>query len=393
MPFLRRLLSGDYRRAISAEAAGDYAEAARHYVLCGEREKVAEMHLLRSERVAAVAEKLDELRDALRWTDAGAPIRKRVLAALGHTLVKRARAEGATTVRDVGAVREAAAFLDEAGEHREAAEALLMIGDDEGAARAYERGGHVDELEEVLARERHRRLRADRVRDGFASYELALAGGQRDQALAELQACCEAADDKGEYRRLLEELRARLITAGVLSLRRRPDGKRLTISGADETRLGREPSSPLPLRDPGVSRAHVIVRRTAAGFSIRDAGSRTGTWLGGMRLDGEVPLGETTSVRLGDDTELSCRAGEGRLRLEVTRGLDRGASLVCVDPRRPLDLLAIPELAVPARLAFREGRPVLEAADLSLGGAALHRPAQLVRGDVVTVGAVELEVT
>src|SRR3954453_7285516 len=65
------MFSADFRRAVAAEAAGDYGEAARAYALAGERVKVAEMHLLRAERAPSPAAKLHELRAAVRWADAG----------------------------------------------------------------------------------------------------------------------------------------------------------------------------------------------------------------------------------------------------------------------------------------------------------------------------------
>src|SRR5947209_16940479 len=65
------MFSADYRRAVAAEAAGDYAEAARAYALAGERAKVAEMHLLRAERAPSPGAKLHELRAAVRWADPG----------------------------------------------------------------------------------------------------------------------------------------------------------------------------------------------------------------------------------------------------------------------------------------------------------------------------------
>src|SRR5262245_60970055 len=98
--FLRRILSGDYRRAVAAEAAGEYAEAARYYALAGEREKVALMHLLRAGRAPTHLEEIDGLRDALRWADPGTPTRVRVAKALGMALLARARAEGVGTERD-----------------------------------------------------------------------------------------------------------------------------------------------------------------------------------------------------------------------------------------------------------------------------------------------------
>jgi hypothetical protein len=387
--FFRRLISGDYRRAVSAEAAGDYSEAARHYALCGEREKVAEMHLLRAERAAHPAEAESELRDALRWADPGTPARRRVARALGNALARRARAEGAATARDREVVREAAMLLEEAGDHRAAGAALESLGDDDGASRIYERGGLLEEMEETLARDRFRRQRELRLRDAWARHELAAAAGERDAALAALRDCVEAADDKGEYRRLAEALAARILDAGAVSFTRLP--RRLTCAAAAELRLGRDPAAHFVLRGAGVSRSHAALRLVAGRWQLRDAGSRLGTWLAGLRLDGEVPLEGRGRIGLGDDTELEFTAEDGALRLEVARGLDRGALLLVARPdgEPAVDLGAA---GLPATLRFRAGRPWLAADGLVLNGAGARGAVQLVRGDVVRVGEVEAEV-
>jgi hypothetical protein len=386
--FLRRLLSGDYRRAVAAEAAGDYGEAARHYALCGEREKVAEMHLLRADRAGDAAAAIDELRDALRWADKGTPTRARIARALGGRLLLRARAEGAATARDHEAVREAAGLLEEAGDHREAGAALELIDDDDGAARVFERGGLVEEMEEALARERFRRRQADRLRDAFARHRHLLDGGDRDGALDALREAEQAAVDKGEYRRLREELEACRLAGGSVAFLL-PGGKRLACASADELRLGRDPGAHLVVRGGGVSRAHATLRPEGDRFVLRDAGSRTGTWLAGLRIDGAVPLPGAGRIRLGDDCELDFAAAPGRLRLEVVRGLDRGLVLVALAPGAAADLAAE---GLPARLRFDDGRPFLEAEALRLGETPAPGPVQLVRGDRLLVGELAVEV-
>jgi tetratricopeptide (TPR) repeat protein len=388
VPFLRRLLSGDYRRAVAAEAAGDYGEAARHYALCGEREKVAEMHLLRAERGGDAGQVIDELRDGLRWADPGTAARRRVARALGQRLLARARVEGAATVRDQAAVREAAALLEEGGEHREAGAALELLGDDEGASRAYERGGLLEEMEEALARERFRRRQADRVRDAFAAYQHGLAGGDRDAAIEALRDAERAAEDKGEYRRLREELEARRLAGGAVAFLL-PGGRRLLCASAPEIRIGRDPEAHLLLRGAGVSRAHATLRVDGTAFLLRDAGSRTGTWLAGLRVDGEVPLAGSGRLRLGDDCELDFASRSDGLRLEVIRGMDRGAVLVALAPGASLDLSSE---GLPARLHFDAGRPFLDAAGLRVDGVPTS-PLQLLRRDRLSIADLEVEVS
>jgi len=389
--FIRRLLSGDYRRAVAAEAAGDYAEAARHYGLAGERDKVAEMHLLRAERATTPAEAEAELRDAIRWADPGTPARARVARALGNALLRRARSEGTATARDQARVREAAKLLEEAGELREAGAAFELLGDDDGAARAFEKGGYLDEMEAALARERGRRTKAARLSGAFHDYGVALAAGARDEALEALRACIDAAEDKGEYRRLHEGLAARRLAGGFVTLSRRPHGPKVVVAGAGRVVLGRDPDCALVLRSAGVSRAHATLLHDG-GFRLRDAGSKHGTWLAGLPLAGgaEVALSADGRVRLGADCELDVKVSGRRLRLEVARGLDRGAALVVGPAEEAIDLE--PDLGVPARITFTAGRPFLDGPELRLGGARARKPVQLVREDVVAVGEAELDV-
>lgn len=392
MAFLRRFLSGDFRRALAAEAAGDYADAARHYALAGERDKVAEMHLLRGERATTAVETEAALRDALRWTDAGTPDRCRVARELGTTLVRRARSEGATTARDRERLREAVGLFEEAGELREAGRLWEQLGEDEAAAHAYERGGYLDEMEAALFRERERRRQTDRLRSAFATYESELRNGRRDAALHALSECIKAADAKGEYVRLFEELSTRRLAEGRVELVRRLDARRVVFATGVVT-LGRDPDSTLVLRAAGISRTHARIDVGTEGFAIADAGSKHGTWLADLPLANQtngVPLVATGRLRLGADCEIEFTAASGHLALEIARGLDRGARLLVGRPNSPIDLGA--PLGLAGLLHFETARPFLTAENIALNGAVVAGPIQLVRGDTVAFGGVELDV-
>src|SRR5262252_4626131 len=111
------MFSADYRRAVAAEAAGDYAEAARAYALAGEHARVAEMHLLRAERAPSPDGALAELRAAVRWADAEEPDGKAVRRRIARALVAWAKRSSAlATEADKQVVREAAALFAEAGD-------------------------------------------------------------------------------------------------------------------------------------------------------------------------------------------------------------------------------------------------------------------------------------
>lgn len=343
MSLWKRFFSADYRAAVSAEAAGQLEQAAEHYVLAGEHLEAARVHLARAERAPSRALEIDALRDALHWAghhqELGAYLRK----SLGRALLARARAEGIATERDRLRVREAAELLVQGGDCLRAGEALESIGDMQGAAMAYGKGGLVERMEAVLARDDERSLRERSLREGFANYEMHMRIGDRSAARDDLRQCIEAADNQAEYRRLLDQLESHLITGGQVMLRprqgalpRHPDAllpgqsappsgaagphapagshgpaagvTGITVIGGDAIVLGRDPLCTLPLRAGGVSRQHAEIVIGPPGesprFHLRDLGSRNGTRIGGLPIRGTVALSGQGELALCDDCRI-----------------------------------------------------------------------------------------
>lgn len=402
MTFFKRMFSADFRRAVAAEAAGDYAEAARAYALAGERVKVAEMHLLRAERAPSPAAKLHELRAAVRWADADDADGKNTRRRIARALFNWARTSAVVADAEKQVVREAAQLFVEAGDFPAAGECLEFIGDEFAAAEAYQKGGDVDRLESVLAREEQRRKRDSRVRDAFEEYKLALAAGERDRALEAVRQCAEAPLPKGvkdqtefmreraSYQRLREELEAKLIADGTVLLRAGAVGhaRERRYVGGFPLVMGRDAACQLALRDAGISREHAaIVAGDAGSFALRDCDSKNGTTLGGVRIAGTLPLDGSGEIGLGELCVIRYEVAGETLTLEVTRGLDRG--LRAVAGRGALDVEGAGELV------FIDGRPRLSPVGgrlLYLNGVHTGVAVQLIRGDVVELGEARLEV-
>jgi tetratricopeptide (TPR) repeat protein len=398
MTFFKRLFSADFRRAISAEAAGDYTEAARAYALAGETAKVAEMHLLRAARTPSSEARLQELRAAVRWADPEEPDGRTARRRVARALVTWARESGLVSDADKQVVREAAALFAEVGDHAGAGECHELIGDEMAAAEAYQRAGELEKLEAVLQREESRRKRSVRLGESFDEYRLQLAGGERDRALASLRDCIEAAPrdgdggdgDRAGYRRMLEALEPRLLTASKVTVRQ--GTVEILYVGAFPLVLGREATCELALRDGGISRQHAeIALDGAGGFVLRDRGSKNGTRLGGVPIaeGGALPLVGRGEIGLGEICVIAFDAQPTLLDLRVTRGLDRGLTV-----RASPQPLAVADAA---DLRFVDGRPRLSAREgqpLKLNGVRAGGPAgvQLIRADVVEIGAVRLEV-
>jgi tetratricopeptide (TPR) repeat protein len=387
--FWKRLFSADYRRALAAEAAGDYDEAARAYALAGERARVAAMHLYRAERSPSPETHLSELRAAVRWADGDEPAGREMRRRIARAMYGWAKKAGVVSESDRQLVRDAAALFAEVGDHAGAAECHELVGDELQAAESYQKAGELERLESVLAREETRRKAERRVQDAFEEYRLLLVGGDRDAALAAIRLCAEgAADaDRAEYRRLADELEAKILTLGRVSLRARE--LESTFVGAFPLHLGREATCQVVLRDAGISRRHAEIAFADGNFTVRDLESKNGTTLGGVPLAAgqALPLVGSGELGIGEVCLFSFEAAPPILRLTVARGLDRGRIIVASPGPLPV--------GEGAELRFADGRPRLSVRAgraLQLNGVQAGGAVQLVRGDQLSVGGEGLEV-
>ncbi len=412
MGFFKRLFSSDYRAAVAAEAAGDLELAAERYALSGQPEAAVRVHLARADRAATRAAEITALRDGHHWAEKESTLAKRVSKRLGKAILAQAEAEGVATERDRQRVAEAAAFLIVGGDTLTAGTALESIGDDRGAAAAYRAGGHVEKLEDALRREGEERATAREEKDSYADYEVAMRSGDRDLALTAIRRAVAAAENKTEYRRLAGELEARLIASGTVTLSIGKRTSAIAYSG-ERLLLGRDALCDFVLRSGGISRQHAEIALVGEGassgsggdaddlqFILADAGSKNGTRVGGMRIEGNIRLEGDASFELGDHCTVEYSVSEGsgssgklpQLTLQIESGLDRGRSLRAAASGQPI---VLNDLGLPVTIYFRNGRPIMThpTGSLRLGDQVIaHGDVQLVHGDVVTIDGVEIEV-
>ncbi|MEZ4367919.1 MAG: FHA domain-containing protein [Kofleriaceae bacterium] len=393
MSFWRRLFSSDLRAAVAAEAAGKIELAAERYGLAGDRAGAVRMHRLRAQRAVDRAGELAALRDAMHWAGDDAALRAEPAGELGRALLAQAEAEGIATQRDRDRVREAAALLAEGGDHQRAGDALTKVGDLAAAAAAYSAGGLIDAMEQAMVAADAEADAERAVSHAWEAYQTLRAAGRRDDALVELRACAAGAQAARSYRRELDEFEAALITGGRVELRAR-GGAPIIACATPVVALGRDHLCDVPLRTHGVSRRHaeIVVGDVAPIFRLRDAGSRNGTRLGGVPVDGLLPLVGAGAFALGDDVDLEFTEASAppSLTLAVSSGLDRGTRVVL---GRAGERLPLPGLG--ADVIFVDGRPWLGAAggalrvgELPVGDVRI----QLIRGDLVEIDGTILDV-
>jgi pSer/pThr/pTyr-binding forkhead associated (FHA) protein len=68
-----------------------------------------------------------------------------------------------------------------------------------------------------------------------------------------------------------------------------------------EVVIGRDPMADIPLLDRSVSRRHAVIQKTPRGYTLRDQGSKNGTWINGAPALGSVAL------RDGDEISIAAR--------------------------------------------------------------------------------------
>jgi len=88
-------------------------------------------------------------------------------------------------------------------------------------------------------------------------------------------------------------------------------GKSIDVP-AGESVIGRDRACAIQIDAESVSRHHARLTTTGREMAIEDLGSKNGTWVGGERIRGAVPLADGTSFRLGSETLHVELAGDDR---------------------------------------------------------------------------------
>lgn len=76
-------------------------------------------------------------------------------------------------------------------------------------------------------------------------------------------------------------------------------GAWFTIAYQKEITLGRAATNSIILEDNSVSRSHSVLQAAGEGFTIRDIGSRNGTFVNEKKIQGEVTLSHRDTIKIG----------------------------------------------------------------------------------------------
>jgi hypothetical protein len=377
--FARLFRSRAEALAEKAEVEGRFEDAARLYVESGARAEAFRVLMRAAESARHLVDRRAYLTRAyaVARTD---ELRAQARRALGVLTLTEAEIAPACNDEERARLAEAAQDLEASGAFREAARAYKLLGDREAMERVLMLAGDIEGYEREAgadeAAERHRLRR----RNAIESFETLWTSGDRVGALAALEAWVRGHGEDAEAALLLDERRARLVSAGRFEARL--EGAAYVVVGRFPVSLGRE--ADVVVRGASVSREHCVIEREDGQLSIRDNGSRNGTQVQGLPLAGRVPLATGQTIGLGADLSLRVEETPGAIVLEVDRGMDRGRRLVLVTETWPTPL---------GPVRFAGGHAVLEPrAPVRLLGQRVVAAITLAQGDRVEGDGASLEV-
>jgi hypothetical protein len=298
-------------QARAAELRGELAQAAVLFAQALRPDEAARVMVLRGDAEVEPAARLRHYVQAVATAPPGSQ-------AATHAARKRASAvvDLSSDMPMTASLRQdlaaAARELEDLGDAERAAQAYARAGDLEGEVRALARAGDVDRVDALLAqaeqRDRDARARA-RAREDV---EMMVAAGRRREAVALALASADAdvksrgvaltrASVTGSVLRAAVCGREMLLALGEsLVIGRAPQGER------DDDR-GQAREACIAIASAALSRRHVAVERQGDDFVVRDLGSRNGTSLRGLRLEGEALVGEGLELRLAGEVPVSLR--------------------------------------------------------------------------------------
>lgn len=375
MSTLLRWFSPAYRQALQAEAEGRYIEAARHYALCQQPLKVAEMHLLETDSHRSPADALRQLQAAAHFvTEARpSPTARPLVQRIGQACLRLTQ-QTVLTQHEHPLVGHIAQLLESVGESTTAAALYAAIGAVQAQASALEQAGDIEALEHL---HHQQQAGADRQRDAdrsLADVQAHLLLGQVPHALAILAPSSASPSLPESLAVFQRALLGRLPSLGALRLQIRfpawSQGTDVTCAAILPLLLGRGPAPrPPPLRldsappracwglsDLDLSRHHAQIEQASPPldeqgmpqFVLRDLGSKNGTWLNGFRLAAPLPLRGSGEISLGQGVVFAFSIDTSGLSLRCTKGRGMGqALLVSSSP-----LLLPPSAAGPSLLSL-----------------------------------------
>ncbi len=279
------------KRARKLESEGELAAAAEAFLDARLPDEAARMWLLRADAEPKLERRIAFLEQAAQLAQSEEQKRKAQArrARLSFDLLRDRAALAKSEVLQV------AEQLLLAGEAQVAAEAFALVGDVEGEIRALTAAGAIDKLEDRLAGDAERARRDQQIAACLARMQDLDRACERSAALALARSLPQSDRRVSD---LAQEIAHRVLRGPSCELA--IAGQPLAVVLGSEVTVGRGDAS-LVVASRSLSRVHLRLFRDEARVPhAEDAGTKNGTFLGGARLSGPVPIGAGISLKIGD---------------------------------------------------------------------------------------------
>jgi hypothetical protein len=343
-------------------------------------EEAANALLFHAARATSLEDRVAAYQDALRWLGEGHPRWREVQAQIGLAVLDDAQRHGARTGEEKRRLADAADRLEGSGRPADAATCFELLGERDNMARCLEKAGDIERLERLLEETSAREQNVQTFRALIDQYERSMAVGAREEARESLRLASDHAPRDRAVADLVRRFEARRLDPFRVEIE--VDARLVAFVGRMPAVLGRT-GADVVVRGASVSRRHAEIAPVGGDLVVRDLDSRNGTLVRGLPIAGEIALAGPVELGLGDDVTLDVRpAGNASVRVEVLRGLDRGAiTLVGAGALRVYEM--------PFTMSFPGGCATLTAdagTELRLGEQRCALPIGLLADDEIHVG-------
>lgn len=396
MRFLRRLFSHHYRKAIEAEASGEFIEAAKAYALCGEEDKVSDMHLAQARRAPNLDDRIISLRNALEFNHYKDK-QILILRLLSEALERRGK-QISESEKGKSHLLEAAELNNKARQYEKAGDLFYSLGKIEQAVEAYSREGLLEKVESILSsndKESEKEIAFDQA---YREYEFSLMSGERDKALNALNDCIQYSSQPLRYKKLHLELEGKMLSAAFrLSL----DDRHLNFYSGTKLYIGRESISSYIIADPSISRKHCAIdfEEKEHAFYFEDLQSSNGSFIAGVRIVEKLRLTESSSIRLGEnENKITIKTYNDYLHLQVEDGLNQGDQIYFFPHYKRVRLTDLDSILPHVDFAFNKTNGKIRPTFFTKKPALLnkkkaHLEIQLIEGDQIEINSKTLRIS
>ena len=95
--------------------------------------------------------------------------------------------------------------------------------------------------------------------------------------------------------------------------------------------VGRSPACDIVINDRQISRRHLIIRKTEAGYTLEDLGSKNGTYVNGVAVQGTVGLQDGDVVQIALARKLVFLGMDATIPLSITDAAQMGLGRLRMD--------------------------------------------------------------